>query len=185
MSLRNTAVKSSSVSHYFGDLKQPLTEEEKLQSLKLRDWNLLIETHMRLAINIAGRYVSIGADSDEMVSSAMVGLCEGIDRIKKNGLPHDNITGYLVHYIHQYCSDSYAKETKRPTLQLFDAPVSDFKRADFDDTLEKIIKTDRDRNIINLRRQGFNDWEVAELIGVDQATATRNRHILLKRFENV
>jgi len=183
MSLRNTNVRSSSVSHYFGNLKQPLTEEEKLKALADKNWDLLIETHMRLAINIAGRYVSIGADADEMVSSAMLGLCDGIDRIRKNGLSHDNITGYLVEYIHQHCWRAKSKTVS--TTQLFDVGSTGFDSVEFNDTLESIIETDRERKIINLRKEGFNDSKIAELIGVCQATVTNTRHALLKRFENV
>ena len=110
MSLKNIKMRGQSYQHHFTDLDEPL--DDKLKAVEEGRWDDLIKSHMRLGCTIAGRYVSIGANSDEMVSAAMLGIA--VDKIKKNGLDHDNITGYIVHYIHQHCSEVLRKDTVVP-----------------------------------------------------------------------
>jgi len=91
MSLKNIKMKGKSYQHHFTNLPQPL--DDVVKAVEEGRWDDLIESHMRLGCMIAGRYVSIGANSDEMVSAAMLGICEAVNKIKKNGLEHKNITG--------------------------------------------------------------------------------------------
>lgn len=216
MSLKNIKIKGQSYNHPFTDLAQPL--DDKLKAIEEGRWDDLIESHMRLGCSIAGRYVSIGGNSDEMVSAAMLGICVAVDKIKKHGLDHDNATGYIVHYIHNYCSEVLRKDTVvpmprgqkiKPVQILTDnlLPVvarrrgtelnEDFKSVDytlnvkkddfdvieFEDILEKIIKTLIEGKIILYRRHGWTDALIAKKLDISQPTVTRIRHTLFERYQ--
>ena len=199
MSLRNRHIEGRSYEHPFNsaNLAEPLSEEEKQLALKNKNWNYLIEGHMRLGCSIAGRYVRFGGDSDEMVGAAMLGIVRAVDKIKDGQLKHDNITGYIVHYIHQECSEVLRKDTAVPTprkkekkqiVQLNDALdccYDDFNIIDFEDALESIIENDEERLIVELRKQGYADEVIAEKLSIDRNKVTRTRYCLAKRYENV
>ncbi len=121
-----TRIRGQSYEHPFAkqDLAQPLSDEEKKVALKARDWDLLIESHMRLGCAIAGRYVRLGGNSDEMVSSAMLGIVEAVDRFKRGTVLHDNITGYIIHYIHQSCIKALRLDCVIPVPQNNDTKIT-------------------------------------------------------------
>lgn len=190
MSLKNMKIKGKSYQSPFTNLMEPL--DDVVEAVKEGRWDDLTKSHMRLGCTIAGRYVSVGANSDEMVSAAMLGICTAVDKIKKKGLKHDNVTGYIVHYIHQFCSEVLRKDTVvpmprgkkvRPVLSLLDTGENDFDIIEFEDTLEKIIKTEQEGEIITLRRLGFTDAAVAEKLDISQSRVIRIRHDLYKRFQ--
>lgn len=192
MSLRNKTVRGQGFNHKLGILKEPLSDEEKLQAVKDENWDLLIETHMRLGCAIASRYCAIGGDSDEMLSAAMLGICDAVNRIPK--LEHTNYTGYITHYIHRHCSDTYRKDRVVPVPNgvippvaqaVFDMGAIDFDIIEFYDLLEVTIKTDRERKIVDLRSVGYVDAEIAEKLGLSKARITQIRTELARRFESV
>ena len=174
MSLRNRSIQGKSFFHPLSkaNLAKPLNDKEKENAIKEKDWNCLIEAHMRLGCSIAGRYVEYDADPDEMVSAAMLGICVAVDRFKKKSSGTDNITGYIVAYIHQYCSEVARRDCvipppqkKKPnkTQQLCDIISNDFNITDFDDQLTKVIESDKEALIVDLRRQGYTDETIAAL----------------------
>ncbi len=190
MSLKNMTIKGHSCKRVFENLKPPLSDVEKLKAVEDEDWHLLTETHMGLGCSIAGRYVSRGADSDEMVSAAMLGICDAVGRIPQ--LKHNNITGYIVSYIHRYCSDVWRNDTAvsvpngvvpLPTRGNTDKGVFDFNTVEFHDSLDSIVNTQLEIDIVALRRLGCTDAEVAEQLDVCRTTVTRVRNQLKKRFE--
>ncbi len=191
-----TKIQGKSYYHPFAvaDLKQPLTDDEKILAIKEKNWNLLIETHMRLGCSIAGRYVKLGGNSDEMVSAAMLGVCEAVDRTKQNG--HENVTGYIIHYIHQYCSKALQQDclipVPRPSKKKITvcpitdvAIASDNKINELNEILESITKTEDEKMVIFLRQQNYTDYEISEKLSISRPTVTRIRHTLWERFNNV
>lgn len=192
MTLKNIKMKGQSYNHHFTDLAQPLNNVVK--AVEEGRWDDLIKSHMRLGCMIAGRYVRIGGNSDEMVSAAMLGVCEAVNKIKKNGLEHENITGYIIHYIHRFCSEVLRKDTvvpmprgkiARPVLSLLDTGEKDFDIIEFEDTLEKIIETEQESKVITLRRLGYTDKVIAEKLDISQTSVTKIRHKLLKRYQKL
>lgn len=195
MSLRNRAIKGKSFNHPFAksDLATPMSDQEKEIAIRVGNWDHLIEAHMRLGCSIAGRYVKFGGDPDEMVSAAMLGICDAVDRFKKDKTKTDNITGYIIAYIHQHCSKTLRRDRAVPspqrrkftkTEELRDAIENDFNIVDFDDLLEMIIKDERDAMIVDLRRQGFTDEMISKETGIPRATITMVRLNLLKRYRS-
>ena len=86
------------------NLPHQVSQADKLLALLVKDWDFLIEAHLRLGCTIAGMYHMGGGDSDEMVSAAWEGIVVAVDRIKNGHLSHDNITGYICTYIYEYCA---------------------------------------------------------------------------------
>jgi len=60
---------------------------------------------------------------------------------------------------------------------------NDFDIIEFEDILEKIIKTEKEASIITLRRLGYTDSAIAEKLNICQSNVTRIRHTLFKRFQ--
>ncbi len=209
-------IQGQSYSHPFAqqELAQPLGEEEKIQALKTENWNLLIESHMRLGCSIAGRYVRLGGNSEEMVSAAMLGITVAVDRIKKGIITHVNVTGYIIHYIHQHCAEALRSDCVIPVPQNNDTkivvspldrdpdhnrypgiiicPITDnsvkvdsTRMGELYETIEYITHTELERDIVFLRQQGYTDVEVADNLGIGRSTVTKTRKRLLEKFNNV
>ncbi len=86
----------------FKDIVEGKNTEESIQKIILG--------HMRLALTISGRYVSYYnciAMSEDLDSSALLGLTVGANKLKN--LKHDNVTGFLVLYIHNHLSECMKK----------------------------------------------------------------------------
>ena len=194
-----TQVRGQSYQHPFAqqELAQPLNGKEKQAAIKSKDWDILIESHMRLGCSIAGRYVSLGGNSDEMVSAAMLGIVTAVDNIKQGLICHDNITGYIIHYIHQFCTE--ALRTDRVILvpqkngtKIIVCPITDnnieatvTKIGELYETLEHIAHTRIEKNVIFLRQQGHTDFEIADVLNISRSTVTKTRKRLLERYNNV
>lgn len=66
----------------------------------------IILGHMRLALTISGRYLTqynCKQLSNDLDGSALLGLTVGANRLTT--IKHDNVTGFLVLYIHNYITD--------------------------------------------------------------------------------
>jgi RNA polymerase sigma factor (sigma-70 family) len=189
-------VKGRGFTHSFQQpLAQPLSQEEKIKARDTENWDVLIESHMRLGCSIAGRYVSFGGDSEEMVSAAMLGIVEAVDRIRRGVLMHDNITGYIVHYIHQHCGETRRKDCLMPVPRGVERirrhPLTnenittDYEIEEFYEIIECIIKTDTEKDILFFRQQGDTDEEVATKLCVSRSFVSQTRRELFERFKNV
>lgn len=155
----------------------------------------MIEGHMRLALSIAARYSFFGANFEETSSAALLGICDAVSRIWKGEVIFDNITGYIIRYIHQYCSESVRKDTlvpmprgKKPaeivtitdTVAIYDVSISEMV-----DTLESIIKTPEEQKVVDYRAQGMTDQETADKMEVNRSKVTRIRLSLFRRYRDV
>ena len=152
---------------------------------------------MRLGCAIAGRYVRLGGKSDEMVSAAMLGIVVAVDRVKKGLVKHDNITGYIILYIHQHCAEALRVDCVIPVPQhndtkIITCPITDKRMlatgprtGELYETLEFIIHTELEKEIIFLRQQHYTDTEVASNLNISRSTVTKTRKRLLERYNNV
>lgn len=194
-----TRIQGQGYQHPFAHqrLEQPLRDKDKIRALKAENWDLLTKSHMRLGCSIAGRYVRLGGDSDEMVSSAMLGIAVAVDRIKKGLVEHNNVTGYIIHYIHQHCAESLRLDCVIPIPQHNDTkiivcPITDnnieatgTRIGELYEILEHITHTEIEKNVVFLRQQGYTDTEVANNLNISRSTVTKTRKRLLERYNNV
>ena len=154
----------------------------------------MTEGYMRLALSIAARYSFFGARFDEVSSAALLGVCEAVKRIEEEKVVFDNITGYVIHYIHQYCSDAVRRDSlvpmprgkKRAQTQTYTDTftVQDNNVCELLDVLDSIIKTPEEQQVVDCRAQGMTDQQTADQMSVDRSKVTRIRLQLYKRYRN-
>lgn len=238
MKLSKISVKGLSFSHPLFHIAFPsaLKEEEKpALILKIRAGNKdaadkVILSHVRLALTIAGRYLTKGRsriapltmgyqdrdfctsykESDDLVSASLEGLCHGVNKIKTEGLPHNNLTGYLTETMHRFISeyldhlpvvrvpgrtkrDRRLKGTgiKQPeSSQLtekiieiqFDKKINTTSQLELDEILDKIAQSPTERTIIQLRIEGHKDDWIADYVGLCKTSVFLIRRDLESRF---
>lgn len=175
-----------------------------------------ILSHVRLGLTLVGRYMALLGcmnKADDLASAAMEGLCAGISKIREDGLPHTNLTGYLTEYMHRYISDALdrfanvrvpartvrdkkakGEELNRPVVieltdsiieQQFDRMKRGMDRIELEELLEKIVQSDTERKIIDLRMEGFKDDYIGQTIGLSTTTVFLIRRELQNRFQEL
>jgi len=219
MRLARIKIKGESFQHPFYQLELPtaIPEEEKagliveIKAGNVEAGHRVVLSHVRLALSIAGRYLSLidnKSRSDDLVSAAVEGLCHGVNKIKNEGLPHDNLTGYLTECIHRYVSEFLEStpvvvmsgRTKRHYKQKgikskipitqelteaiiekqFDAlPLSSIE---LDEILDKVVQSPTERSVIELRMEGRKDEEIGLLLGLSKSSVLLIRRELESRF---
>lgn len=218
MRLSGVKARGRAIQHPFYKLELPdaIAEEEKPELiLEIRAGNVaaahyVILSHVRMMLSIVGRYMACldnQSKSDDLVSAAVEGLCHAVGKIKEDGLPHDNLTGYLVETMHTYISTAIERfptvrvpgRSKRrhqkflPTPvtseltdavieQHFDRRINSSSQMEADEMVEKIVQSPRERAIIEYRIEGYKDAEIAKLIGLGTTTVFVIRNTLQERF---
>lgn len=154
------------------------TNEELLRFVESEDEETIIRCHLKLAYSLASKF---GKD-EEYFDAAVYGLTLGVKRLKN--LKHDNITGYLVHWINRHL-----REVKKQSISIeFDPEIkkySGFGIIEVDDLLEKL--PDLDRAIISMLRMNFTNEEVCTHLGTTQwfiaKAKSRLKNLLKKHTE--
>ena len=179
------------------DLKLEIVSELKAGNLSRKDQ--LILSHIRLAFAIAKRYIkkhNLSRLYDELNSAAAEGVIIAVDRISKGYLKHNNATGYIVKFVHNSIIQTWAKQPIVPsprnrnnteTHSFLDihANFDDSKVISIHETLDCIIRTQRERRIVDLRIKGYTDVQIGAIMGMPHQTIQRLRKILRKRFERL
>ena len=168
-----------------------LTVDQAKELVNKKDWEQLILSHGRLALLIAGYYIARGADVNETVSAAMLGLCRVVDKMKHD-FENINPRGFIVSAIHSVCYDSAVNDRNIPSgrnepmhtclLLDHDSKDNEFDIVEFDEIMELIVKSDLERKVMNLRRRSFEDNEIAEILGISRSSVSRLRKTLHERF---
>ena len=131
------------------------TNEELKKLINKGDTETVIFCHLKLAYSLAKRY----GNDDEYFDAAIYGLVLGVNRLKD--LKHDNITGYLVWWMHRYI-----KEVKRPSNPLnFDTEGVE-SSIDIDDTIESLPHLDQ--AIVIMKSRGFTNEEICSHLETTQ-----------------
>jgi len=160
---------------------------ENVKAGNKKDFDEMILGHTRLAASIVNRYIrkhGVTFLVDELDGAAFEGIVIAVDRIRKGHLSHDNFTGYIIYYIHEYIRKELKKLLSRvhQSSEPFIDPGPTL--IDLWDQLSKITKTDFEKKVIKLRSQKYTDKEVAVKLNVSETTVARTRHKLKKRFTN-
>lgn len=168
--------------------------------------------HVRLAMQIVGRYLHrLKSDrlSDLLVSAALEGIIDAVHRVSAGSMEHDNLSGYVTDYIHRYVSRAledvptvrvprttqqsarYRGETvRRPSRVGFDDPDLLRRTAKHDDIndfeikeiIDKIIQSDLERRILELRQEGQTDAEIATALSLSKTSVFLIRKQVERRF---
>lgn len=160
--------------------------------------------HIRLAMSIAARHAARAIHlQDVLVGDALFGLALALKRAPEK-LYDDNITGFIVQYIRKYCLMAVTqdrmmaipystlrrrrkegKETIFPRSQSAHKLVSKGSGSllDLKDMIESCIKNDFEQTVIELRKLGYRDNEIAEKLGCSRSPVTKARKSVKKRYE--
>ena len=151
------------------------------------DKDALIIEYMPVASNIARKYARY-VEFKDIEAEAFLGLVEAVNRIEQGKCKHENHGGYINKYITQYCHNYLKKFGYNSNISYDDITEdkhSSFNKTDFDDTIESITQTEQEKQVITLRRQGLNDTEISEQLGLDRLTIRKIRKRLYNRFERL
>jgi hypothetical protein len=210
--------------HFFrgARLPSPVPEEEKEKLIcKIRAGDreaahLAILSHIYLSLNLVKNYKrSLGSRIrwDELLSAALEGLCHGVNKIKEEGLPHNNLTGYLIETMHRFISDHLEKfpmvripgrtkryrrqigkelrqpETRELTESIVESHFCDTRKKvsalEIEEILGKIIQSPTEKSIIDLRMLGYKDAEIAFQLGLSKTSIFLMRRELERRFVTI
>ena len=200
MSLRGRDIKTKGPfrNHNF---PEPIDSEELLKVLeKVRKGNSdAIETmilgHCRLAMSIVNRYLTIFHinNHEDLDCAAIQGIVVAVNLIVKGNLKHNNVTGYIVCYIHQYITDYiyhdttvYSPRRKQPILiEVLDNSIGmeTFNNFEIWDSLLSIANDDTEKQILKLRSKRYTDSEIGEILGLSRLKVFRIRHDLFNRWK--
>ncbi|MFW9874518.1 MAG: hypothetical protein ACFFG0_15535 [Candidatus Thorarchaeota archaeon] len=152
------------------------TNEELIALVAVDDEETIIRCHIKLAYALAKKF---GKD-DEYFDAAIYGLTLGVKRLKE--LKHDNVTGYLVHWINRHL-----REVKKQSILIdFEPETRGFLNfIDLEDSLEQLPNLDR--AIISMLRMKFTNEEICNHLGTTQwfimKAKNRLKSLLKKHME--
>lgn len=164
--------------------------------------------YIRLALQIAGRYVCAlnrPDKADVLVSAAVFAVVDAVDRVVKGELKHDNLGGFIVEKIHFGISAELENEvmfgsaarTKRWRRQKgienevikqealsedLGTNNSEIEIFEINEALESLGLSDLERQIIELRVQGFRDDYIGEIVGLSQPSVWMIRRDIQTRY---
>lgn len=215
MRLSNRRVEGIEYRHPLFQENLPPLNEEQIPTLLVRlrageagAFNEACSGHVRLAMQIVGRYLAVlGRNdkwADELVSAAMEGLVDAVEKVVAGQMEHDNLTGYIVAYIHRYISQVLERrpivrvprqtnfDRKAAGLEplrmqrvgLTDVPTEDIGHLDIEikELLEKAVQNDQDRQVLELRQAGKTDTEIADELDLSRTTVFVIRKGIETRF---
>lgn len=213
MLLRKIKSRSSSYDHWLRsqDLPERLArpESEVLADLRrgaARDEAVL--GHIRLAMQIAGRYIAKLNRSDKadaLVSAAILGLAEGVQKVISGSMKHDNLVGYLVEQMHFAISKELEDERmfgaaartrrwrrqngiQKPDIKqetLTDEITTtngETEIFEINEAIRSLNLSDSEREIVDLRVQGFRDDYIGNVVGLSSHSVCMIRKDLQTRY---
>ena len=114
--------------------------------------------------------------------------------MKRDTFENINPRGFIVSSIHRECFESVITDRTIPTernkpiytCSLIDTPGdTELDIVEFDEIMELIAESDLEREVIDLRRNGFEDREIAEILDISRFAVSRLRSTLYERFNHV
>lgn len=188
-----------------GDFPSCVDEVEKLKLLRqLREGNAeakdkLILVHIRLAVSIVDRYIAefnCRHLDDELDDAAIEAVVVAVNRVEQGHMKHDNITGYIVLWVHSLVSKCLRNSSLVPAPRGHryrkSIPIDDSRTTNGSedmslvlDIINRIISTPEEQRIVDLKIASHTDKEVAKIMEIPQVRVQRIRQILRKRFERL
>lgn len=174
-------------------------------SIEARD--AIIRAHFKVIANIARKCSRSSSHEDDICGDALYLLTKAVEQAKTN-LAHDNLTGYIIasvagslrsarfRYERSLCKppSTYSSQKKKGEIKEILPPESSRFQAtakreqpslDFLEILDGIAKTNREREVINLRKQSYSYEEIAELLDLSPSRVGQIMAILTERFDRI
>jgi hypothetical protein len=162
----------------------------------------LILGHIRLSVYIAGLYSNFAAKkSRDLVCESLLALVQGTEKASKGGLKNNDFTSYVAFKMHKACGNFVYNDcliripiSTRCLKGLKDQEiipeqelpnrvnVSTLSLMILDETLRNAIKTEQEMEIISLKKLGYNQQEVADILDMSQAWVNLHLNKVENRF---
>ncbi len=185
-------MKGTRFRHWLGKyaFRQPIPDEQmpdvlaRVRSGEPEAIKLMIESHLRLGLALVARYVRTAGVVDDLVSAAFYAITYAVNRIAAGHLAHDNVTGYIVAFVHGELKRELAQRSVVYTPEHVDTavqvPIGEFDvtvppdfSLDVGEELDAIVKDDTDSKIIRMLLQGYQATDVAKELGVHKGNVSR------------
>lgn len=174
-------------------------------SVEARD--AIIRAHFAIIANIARKCCGSSPHSDDICGDALYLLTKAVEQAKTN-LAHDNLTGYIVASVAGSLRSArvkyerslykppstYSSQKKKGEIKEIPPPEASRFQAtakreqpslDFLEILDSIAKTDREREVINLRKQSYSYEEIAEILDLSPSRVGQLMQGLTERFDRI
>lgn len=172
----------------------------------------LARGYIKLTLAIVSEYRFERHETDDVVSCGLLGLANGLRRVTEGALQGENhLTNFVCNWIRsdiQAYFGKKVKDKKKHSLDIIEKilkisfndvrkiseeqrflekflPVcfNSFGLLEINEILEKVVKTDLEKNIIKLRMEGYYDIEIAEKLGYSAVYILQVGRKIQKRFE--
>ena len=148
----------------------------------------LILGHIRLAVYLGGLYSNFSPKKiHDLISESLLALVQGTEKAYNGGLKNDDYSRYVAFKMHKACGNFIYNDrliripiSSRCLKDLKDQEiigeqelpnrvnVSTLNLMILDETLRNSIKTKQEHEIVHLRKQGYSQQEVADILGMSQ-----------------
>jgi len=188
------SVRIKGVSIPFRKLPRPISPEEveeitiRIRSGETREDDLdrIILGHLRLSISIAAKYAKcLKEDHHILVAGAFYGVVWAVNKAKEK-LIDNNMTGWIVSNVNRFVYEEYKKNrpkkapSKRKSYTYDQSPEFEIQ-----EIIDKICKSDTDKEIMTLRMQGFKDKEIASKLKRSKIWIAVSRKKIKQRFKQL
>jgi DNA-directed RNA polymerase specialized sigma subunit len=155
----------------------------------------MIEGYTRLALGISGQYLTMLKSRrwvDDVVSAALVGVIVGVDcladRVQTEYVEHPR--ALVAQQIHWHISAMLKQENTQCKdityvggADWFDTLHAQNERAaEIESSLDSLAENETEQLVLNLRKLGYTDREVADQLGLHQQSVQVIRQDLHRRF---
>jgi len=166
----------------------------------------LVKGHLALALTIVGQYVALFKSRrfvDDFVSAAMVGLADGVEKLREPPDGNDNPQAIIAAFIHRAITDyieslptvkvpsrSERRGKAIPTRvyddaeneRLIDSGVLE-EISPVEEMIDSVVQSELEANIVRLRVEGYTDDEIGAELGYSRQTVQVIRQDLHERLK--
>jgi len=157
----------------------------------------MIAGYTRLALGISGQYLTVLKSRrwiEDVVSAALLGVIEGVDALAVEALSGKvNPRAVVAQRIHWEISRMLKQENAQCRdityvggADWFDALHAQSERAaEIESTLDSLAENDVEQTVLNLRKLGYTDQEIADQLGLHRQSVQVIRQDLHRRFSDL
>lgn len=159
----------------------------------------MIQGHLQYACAIVGRYLhsmNSTAMADDLCEAAFWGLVDGVNAIARNGITHDNVTGYLAKRIHGEIRNHLSGRSivvgprgeRSPHCE--DIAKHDFSipadtSLEVEEDIHQLVMDETDEFIIRALQQGYCAADIARQLGLHRCNVTRRIGRMRKSYQEL
>jgi DNA-directed RNA polymerase specialized sigma24 family protein len=159
----------------------------------------MILGHLRYACSVVGKYLASAnstAMADDLSEAAFFGIVDGVNAIARNGLVHDNVTGYLAKRINGEIRNYLAGRSVVVGPRGERSPhCEDISRHDFavppdtsievEEDIQYLVRDNTDECIVRMLQQGTTAADIARQLGLHKANVGRRIARIQKSYQEL